>query len=127
VGRLLRQLGFSCRKPLYRVCQRDPELVKQWKETVYPEIRKRAKKVKKYIESLEGRLEVFLLLSYSPDLNPIEPLWNHAKNNGVGRQVINGTGQLKNAIFRKLCRLQKQPKKMASFFRHPDCAYTVDS
>ncbi|MEA3414995.1 MAG: IS630 family transposase [Thermodesulfobacteriota bacterium] len=35
VGRLLRQLGFSCQKPLYRACQRDSELVKQWKEQVF--------------------------------------------------------------------------------------------
>ncbi|MFC1816009.1 transposase [Thermodesulfobacteriota bacterium] len=29
---------------LYRACQRDPELVKQWKEQVFPQIQKRAKK-----------------------------------------------------------------------------------
>ena len=44
VGRLLRQLGFSCQKPLYRAFQRNPELVKQWKEQVFPQIQKRAKK-----------------------------------------------------------------------------------
>ena len=44
VGRLLHQLGFSCQKPLYRAYQRDPELVKQWKEEVFPKIQKRAKK-----------------------------------------------------------------------------------
>ncbi len=44
VGRLLLQLGFSCQKPLYRAYQRDPELVKQWKDEVFPQIQKRAKK-----------------------------------------------------------------------------------
>ena len=44
VGRLLHQLGFTCQKPLYRAYQRDTELVKQWKEQVFPEIQKRAKK-----------------------------------------------------------------------------------
>ena len=31
----------------------------------------KAKKVKQCVESFEGRLEVFLLPSYFPDLNPI--------------------------------------------------------
>ena len=37
----------------------------------------RSKQVKKCIDSFEGRLEVFFLPPYSPDLNPIEQLWNH--------------------------------------------------
>ncbi len=44
VGRLLHQLGFSCQKPLYRAYQRNEELVKQWKEQIFPQIQKRAKK-----------------------------------------------------------------------------------
>jgi transposase len=219
VGRLLRQLGFSCQKPLHRAYQRDAELVKQWKEQVFPEIQKRAKKegatiyfqdesgvrsdfhsgttwalkgqtpvvestgarfglnmmaaitprgqmkfmiikgtvnadevveflkrlmhghqnkvfliwdahpnhrakkVKDYIATFEGRLEVFLLPSYSPDLNPTEQVWNHTKTNGVGRKAIHGPDQLKSIIINKLRSLQKLPKIIASFFRHPDCAY----
>lgn len=221
VGRLLHQLGFSCQKPLYRAYQRDSELVKQWKENVFPEIQKRAKKegatiyfhdesgvrsdfhsgttwalkgqtpvvestgarfglnmmaaitprgqmqfmivkgtvradqiceflkrlmhgnqnkvfliwdghpthkskkVKECIALFEGRLEIFLLPSYSPDLNPIEQLWNHTKTNGVGRKVVYGPDQLKSIIINKLRSIQKLPKKIASFFRHPDCEYII--
>lgn len=223
VGRLLTQLGFSCQKPLYRAYQRDSELVKQWKENVFPQIQKRAKKegaviyfqdesgirsdfhsgttwalrgqtpiiettgarfglnmmgaitprgemhfmivqgtvkseqiceflkrlmhghnhkvfliwdghpthksssVKECIASFNGRLEIFLLPPYSPDLNPIEQLWNHTKGNGVGRCVINGPDQLKTSVINKLRSLQKLPKKIASFFRHPDCVYIIAS
>ena len=45
VGRLLRQLGLSCQKPLYRAYQQNSEAVKQWKEKVFPEIKKKAKKI----------------------------------------------------------------------------------
>ena len=45
VGRLLRQLGLSCQKPLYRAYQQNPEAVEQWKEKVFPEIKKKAKRV----------------------------------------------------------------------------------
>jgi transposase len=221
VGRLLHQLGFSCQKPLYRAYQRDSELVKQWKEQVFPQIQKRAKKegaviyfqdesgvrsdfhsgttwalkgqtpvvettgarfglnmmaaitprgemhfmivqssvnadriceflkrlmhgheqkvfliwdghpthkakkVKQCVESYDGRLEIFVLPSYSPDLNPIEQLWNHTKSNGVGRQSISGPDQLKKAVINKLRSLQKLPGRIASFFRHPDCRYIL--
>jgi transposase len=219
VGRLLHQLGFSCQKPLYRAYQRDSELVKEWKEDVFPQIQKRAKKegatiyfqdesgvrsdfhsgttwalkgqtpiiestgarfglnmmaaitprgqmhfmivkgtvradqiceflnrlmhghqnkvfliwdghpthkskkVKDCIASFDGRLEIFLLPGYSPDLNPIEQLWNHTKTNNVGRKAIHGPEHLKSLIINKLRSLQKLPKTIASFFRHPDCAY----
>ena len=221
VGRLLHQLGFSCQKPLYRAYQRDSELVKQWKEQIFPQIQKRAKKegaviyfqdesgirsdfhsgttwalkgqtpvvettgarfglnmmaaitprgqmhfmlvhgsvnanrvceflkrlmhghtkkifliwdghpthkakkVKQCIESYDGRLEIFVLPSYSPDLNPIEQLWNHTKSNGVGRQSVSGPDQLKKAVISKLRSLQKLPAMIASFFRHPDCRYVL--
>lgn len=221
VGRLLHQLGFSCQKPLYRAYQRDPELIEQWKEQVFPKIQKRAKKegaviyfqdesgvrsdfhsgttwalkgqtpvvettgarfglnmmaaitprgemsfmivqgsvnanriceflnrlmhghdkkvfliwdghpthrakkVKQCIESFDGRLEIFVLPSYAPDLNPIEQLWNHTKSNGVGRQSISGPDQLKKTVIAKLRSLQKLPGKIASFFYHPDCCYIL--
>jgi len=221
VGRLLSQLGFSCQKPLYRAYQRNPELVQQWKQEVFPQIQKRAKKegaliyfqdesgirsdfhsgttwalkgqtpvieatgarfglnmmaaitprgqmhfmivhgtvqadqiceflnrlmcghdhkvfliwdghpthkakkVKECIAAFDGRLEIFLLPPYSPDLNPIEQLWNHTKGNGVGRKVVKGSDQLKTPVINKLRSLQKLPKKIASFFRHPDCAYII--
>jgi len=46
VGRLLRKLGMSPQKPLYRAYQRDEERVKAWKEKAYPEIKKLARKEK---------------------------------------------------------------------------------
>jgi transposase len=85
----------------------------------------RAKKVKQCIESYDGRLEIFVLPSYAPDLNPIEQLWNHTKSNGVGRQTISGPDQLKKAVIAKLRSLQKLPGKIASFFSHPDCRYVL--
>jgi transposase len=85
----------------------------------------RAKKVKQCIESYDGRLEIFVLPSYSPDLNPIEQLWNHTKSNGVGRLSIAGPDQLKKAVIAKLRSLQKLPGRIASFFKHPDCRYII--
>jgi transposase len=221
VGRLLRQMGFSCQKPLYRAYQQDPEAVEYWKKTVFPQIKKRAKKlgatiyfedesgirsdfhagttwspkgqtpvikvtgarfstnmvaaistrghlrfmvnqgtvnaevlcdflkrlmhnaqqpifliwdghpthkskkVRECIESFEGKLEVYILPSYSPELNPTEQVWRSVKNHGVGRKSVFGPDQLKSAVTSCLRRLQKIPKIVLSFFKHPDCKYAL--
>ncbi len=45
VGRLLRRLGLSPQKPLYRAYQQDRQAVEQWKREQYPRIRKAAKRL----------------------------------------------------------------------------------
>jgi len=221
VGRLLRQLGLSCQQPLFRAYQKNPEAIEQWKNTVFPEIKKRAKKlgatiyfqdesgirsdfhsgttwapkgetpvievtgarfslnmmgaidmrgafrfmvvkgsvsseqicdllnrlmhgaenpvfliwdghpthrskeVRECIESFNGKLEVFTLPSYSPELNPVEQVWNNVKNHGIGRKKVFGPDQLKRLVLGHLRRLQKLPSIVKSFFRHPECVYTL--
>ena len=39
VGRLLRQLGLSCQRPLFRATEQDPERVRRWREEEFPAIR----------------------------------------------------------------------------------------
>src|SRR5919202_1721187 len=45
VGRLLRKLGLSPQRPLYRADQQNPEAVARWKAEEYPAIREQAAKV----------------------------------------------------------------------------------
>jgi transposase len=221
VGRLLRQLGLSCQKPLFRAYQQNPEMVTQWKQEIFPAIKKRAKqvgatiyfqdesgirsdfhsgttwapkgqtpvieatgarfslnmmgaistrgqlrfmvvkggvaadqtcdflsrlmhgadqpvfliwdghptprskKVKECIASFNGKLEVFTLPSYSPELNPVEQVWNNVKNHGLGRKKVVGPDQMKSLVLGQLRRLQKLASIVKSFFRHPDCSYTL--
>jgi transposase len=45
VGRLLRKLGLSPQRPLYRAYQQNPEAVARWKAETYPAIRAQAARV----------------------------------------------------------------------------------
>lgn len=45
VGRLLRKLGLSPQRPLYRAWQQNPEAVARWKAETYPAIREQAAQV----------------------------------------------------------------------------------
>ena len=42
VGRVLKKMGLSPQRPLYRAYQQNPELVEEWKKVIYPKIRKLA-------------------------------------------------------------------------------------
>jgi len=44
VGRLMKRIGFTPQRPLYRAWQQDPLLVERWREHEYPKITARAKK-----------------------------------------------------------------------------------
>ena len=83
----------------------------------------RAKKVKSYVESLQGKLRLFFLPPYSPELNPDELVWNDVKNNGVSRTLVHGPEDLLRAVVSRLRYLQKTPEHVRSFFRHPETRY----
>jgi transposase len=83
----------------------------------------RSSMVREYIQSYEGKLKVFFLPSNSPELNPVEQVWNNVKQHGVGRIPVFGPDQLKSAVMKYLRRLQKLPRLVQKFFEHPECAY----
>lgn len=49
VGRLMRRLGFSPQRPLYRAWQQNPQLVDEWRTKEYPKIVAKAKREKALI------------------------------------------------------------------------------
>ena len=49
VGRLMKRLGFTPQRPLYRAWQQDPALVERWRAEEYPKLAARAKREKALI------------------------------------------------------------------------------
>ncbi len=86
----------------------------------------KSRPVREYVESLEGKLRLFFLPPYSPELNPDEQVWNHLKHHGVGRMVVAGKEHLKLLVQAKLRRIQKVRWLVQSFFRLPDTQYAAD-
>lgn len=81
--------------------------------------------VSDFVASTKGRLQLFYLPPYSPELNPDEQVWNHLKNHDIGRQPVNDIDQLKRIIISHLRKLQKLPSLIKSFFKLPDTAYAA--
>lgn len=85
----------------------------------------RSRKVSGFVDSTEGRLRLFFLPGYSPELNPDEQVWNDLKNNGIGRKVIAGPDHLRKEVVSHLRRLQRRPARIRSFFQTPETAYAA--
>jgi transposase len=221
VGRLLKQLGLTCQRPLFRAIEQDPERVRQWRAQEYPAIREQARKagaeiyfgdeagvrsdchagttwgvkgqtpvvsstgqrtsvnmisavsarghlrfmlvkgrvngpvfveflkrlmynarqpiflildggsyhrgkpVREYVASLGGKLRLFFLPPYSPELNPDEQVWKYVKHHGVARAALRGGKELRKFVMARLRSLQKLPWTIRMFFLTPDAQYAA--
>ena len=73
--------------------------------------------------SQAGKLALFFLLPYSPELNPDELVWNDLKAQCAGRKVITSLTQLRQMIISHMRQLQKLPELVRSFFHAPTTRY----
>jgi transposase len=85
----------------------------------------KARTVKDFVASTEGRLRLFYLPPYAPELNPDEQVWNHVKNHGIGRGAVAGFDHLKKMVIGRLRSLQKLPWTVRMFFLTPDTQYAA--
>ena len=108
IGYLKRQLHGQ-RRPIYLTVDGHPS--------------HRAKKVKDYVTSLRGKLRLYFLPPYSPELHPDNLVWN--KNNGVGRSLTHGPADLMRGVLGQLRCLQKPPRMARSFFQQPETRYAA--
>ena len=85
----------------------------------------KAGKVQKFAFSTQGRLKLFYLPPYSPELNPDEMVWNHLKQHKVGKLSIKGPDHMKSKITSFLRSLQRSPSKIMGFFNQPQLRYAA--
>ena len=83
----------------------------------------RSKATKTFVESTGGRLKLYHLPGYSPQLNPDEWVWNNVKAAKIGRAGITSQDDLRAKAVGALRRLQKMPHLVRGFFRDPHLAY----
>jgi len=76
----------------------------------------RAKSVARFVAAGAGKLALFRLPPYSPELNPDEYVWNEIKAHGTGRKFITSLTQLPRTILSHMRQLQKLPGLVRSFF-----------
>jgi transposase len=65
--------------------------------------------VKKTVESYEGKLRLYLLPGYSPELNPGEGVWREVKSHRLGRAGIFSFADMKSKALGALRSLLRRP------------------
>ena len=80
-------------------------------------------RTKEFVAGTQGRLKLFFLPPYSPELNADEWVWKNVKYDQVGRSGITSFSDLRAKVTRALERLQQTPAIVQAFFRDPDLQY----
>jgi transposase len=81
--------------------------------------------VRDWVEQNKGKIELFFLPSYSPELNPDEYLNCDLKAGVHSGAPARSKSQLKSKALSHLRMLQKMPGRVAKYFKHPKIAYAA--
>ena len=100
----LKRLLHNAERPIYIIVDNHPV--------------HRSYKVRDFVESTKGRLKMFFLPPYSPELNPGELVWANLKKH-VARNPLQDLDDLKKRVMSYFRSLNMLPAKVASFFMHP--------
>ena len=85
----------------------------------------RSQRVKEFVAAQNGRLQLFYLPPYSPELNPDEGVWSYVKHHGIGKQIARNKDELKRQVLSRLHSFQKLPEKVKNLFKAPSVQYTL--
>ena len=82
--------------------------------------------MKVYVASLNGKLRLFFLPPYFPELNPDEQVWSYVKHHGIAKAALcGGKGELRKLVLARLRSLQKLHWTIRMFFLTPDAQYAA--
>ena len=84
-----------------------------------------SKPVHEFVRKHRSQLRIFFLPKRAPELNPDEQVWNEVKTNRIGKQPIKDKKDLKKRLRSVLASLQKDTRRILSFFKLPDTKYAA--
>jgi len=86
-----------------------------------------SKAVRNFVRAHRSKLRIFFLPKRVPEMNPDEQVWNEIKTNRIGKQPVKDKEDLKKRLHSALASLQKNTKRILSFFQLPDTRYAAHS
>lgn len=81
--------------------------------------------VKAFLKARPGRIHLERLPAYSPELNPVELVWNQIKQR-LKNQVFLSLEDLTVAVLEQVSRLEKDRKGVEVFFHKKEVAFFTD-
>lgn len=86
----------------------------------------KSKKVREFIQAQKGRISIFLLPPYAPDLNPDELVWNYIRQTGTARTPLKQGESLWDRTMVDLELIAQDKSLVKSFFRNPAVSFASD-
>ena len=83
----------------------------------------RAAATREFVQGTEGRLNLYFLPPYSPELNPDEWVWKKVKHDRVGKLAVRTIDEMSSGIQKAVSQLQSGAEAVLGFFRDPDLSY----
>jgi len=85
-----------------------------------------SRETRRFVEEQEGQIQLVYLPPYSPELNPDEQVWNHAKRE-IGKRAILNKATLERVVLGVMRSLQKKKDLVRSFFQLPGTRYVLET
>ena len=111
ICRFLDRLMVGSRKPIFLILDGHPM--------------HKSRKVSTKVESFKGRLNLYPLPPYSPELNPDEGVWREVKYHHLGRAGVLGLADLKSKTLGALRHLSRRPDKIRALFNSQSTVYAA--
>jgi len=86
----------------------------------------KARIVQNYVASTKGKLELYFLPGYAPELNPDELVWNYMKRTGIAKSPLGAGESLHDRIDEELLQIRKNSALVRSFFNAEYVSYISD-
>ena len=83
-------------------------------------------KTQAFVDEQNGQILLTFLPAYSPELNPDEQVWNHAKAR-LGKQAILNKKDMKRYLTSILKSIQRSTTLIKSFFKMKDTKYILEA
>ena len=80
----------------------------------------RSRRVRDYVDSTAGALQLAFLPAYAPELNPVEYLWAHWKQHELGNFCPKTFSDLSLHAIRALKRMRRRPKLVVAFWKQAE-------
>jgi len=85
----------------------------------------RSKVVRQWIEGRSGKIRMYFLPSYSPELNPDECVNNDVKANAVGTQLLKSREAMASKVRNYLKKRKNDREQVKKYFHEPDVRYAA--
>lgn len=83
----------------------------------------RSRKVKAWLEALDGHIAVARLPAYAPELNPVEAIWAYLKKHEIANLCLDTIGEVGAFARNRLKSMQRRPTLITAFWKQAELAF----